>query len=173
MHTSEHTLPAPQRRTLLALMVASAALLGACAAPTASPAPRSIADTIAADPQLSTLHELVKSAGLTQELAGAGPFTVFAPNNAAFKAVPPKTMDELAHQPQLLKNVLGYHVVSGKHTSADIRTAKLKTLQGATVEVARAGSFITVESAAVTQADVMATNGVVHVVDTVLLPPKK
>lgn len=168
-----HDLHASPRRSLLTLMLAGVTLLGACAAPMAPSAARSIADTIAGNPELSTLHGLIKTAGLSQELSGSAPLTVFAPNNAAFKAVPAKTMEELGRQPQLLKEVLRYHVVPGKLTSADIRTAKVKTLQGATVETSRAGAFVTVESAAVTQADLLAANGVVHVVDAVLLPPRK
>ena len=89
------------RRLVLALC--SAALLAACATP--APAPVSVADTIARDPQLSTLNGLVQKAGLADTLKGTGPFTVFAPNNDAFKAVSAKTMDELGRDPAKLKSV--------------------------------------------------------------------
>lgn len=159
-----------RRHLMLAAVLASSALLSACAT---MGAPKSVADTIAADPELSTLSDLIKAAGLTQDLNAAGPLTVFAPSNAAFKAVPAKTLEELGRQPQQLKDVLTYHVTAGKLMAADIKNGKVKTLNGATVEVSKAGTFVTVESAAVTRADVVATNGVVHVVDTVLIPPKK
>jgi uncharacterized surface protein with fasciclin (FAS1) repeats len=102
-----------------------------------------------------------------------GPFTVFAPSNDAFKAVPAKTLDELAANPEKLKAVLTFHVVPGKLAAADIKNSNVKSLNGAVLAVSKAGTFVTVENAAVTDADLLATNGVVHVVDTVLLPPAK
>ena len=130
-----------------------------------------IANTLAAKPELSTLSGLVKQAGLTDTLKGTGPFTVFAPTNDAFKAVPAKTIEELGKNPEQLKSVLTYHVLPGKVMAAEVKNSKVKTVQGATLEVSKAGDMVTVENALVTQADVEATNGVVHVVDTVLLPP--
>ncbi len=94
------------RRTLFAASLL--ALVAGCATPTA---PVSVADTLAHDPQLSTLNGLVKQAGLADMLRGAGPYTVFAPTNEAFKAVPAKTMDELK-DPARLKAVLSHHVLS-------------------------------------------------------------
>jgi uncharacterized surface protein with fasciclin (FAS1) repeats len=106
-------------------------------------------------------------------LRGSGPFTVFAPSDEAFKAVPAKTLADLAADKELLKSVLTYHVVPGKLMAADAKNTNLKTVQGANVALAKAGSFVTVEEAMVTQADVGATNGVIHVIDKVLMPPKK
>jgi uncharacterized surface protein with fasciclin (FAS1) repeats len=154
------------RRLVLALC--SAALLAACATP--APAPVSVADTIARDPQLSTLNGLVQKAGLADTLKGAGPFTVFAPNNDAFKSVSAKTMDELGRDPAKLKSVLTYHVVPGKLAAAQVKPGNLKTVQGKNVAMSRAGDFVTVEDAMVQKADIMATNGVVHTVDRVLMP---
>ncbi len=154
------------RRLVLALC--SAALLAACATP--APAPVSVADTIARDPQLSTLNGLVQKAGLADTLKGTGPFTVFAPNNDAFKAVSAKTMDELGRDPAKLKSVLTYHVVPGKLAAAQVKPGNLKTVQGKNVAMSRAGDFVTVEDAMVQKADIMATNGVVHTVDRVLMP---
>jgi uncharacterized surface protein with fasciclin (FAS1) repeats len=145
-------------------------LVTACAT---TPAPKTVADTAAATPELSTLSQLIKSAGLADTLGGAGPFTVFAPNNDAFKAVPKATMDALGKDPAQLKAVLSYHVVPGKVMAADVKNASVKTVQGANVALSKAGTFVTVEDAMVTTADVPASNGVIHVVDRVLIPPKK
>lgn len=149
--------------------LAVAALLG-CAT---TPQPATIAATAARTPQLSTLTKLIADAGLTETLAGAGPYTVFAPSDEAFKAVPAKTMAELAANKELLRSVLTYHVVPGKLMAADVKTGNVKSVQGANLGVARAGTFVTVEDAVVTQADVAATNGIVHIIDKVVMPPRR
>lgn len=131
----------------------------------------SVADTIAAKPQLSTLNGLLAKAGLTATLKGTGPFTVFAPSNEAFTKVPAKTMDELAKDPTKLKAVLNYHLVPGKLMAADVKNGNSKTVNGANVALSKAGEFVTVEEAMVQTADILATNGVVHIVDSVLIPP--
>jgi uncharacterized surface protein with fasciclin (FAS1) repeats len=155
----------------LLLLAPALALLAACASqPTQAPA--SVAETIARDPQLSTLNGLVARAGLADSLKGPGPYTVFAPTNAAFQAVPAKTMDDLAKDPARLKAVLNYHVLPAKVTAADVKPGNAKTAQGANVALARAGQFVTVEDAMVQSADIAATNGVVHKVDRVLMPPR-
>jgi uncharacterized surface protein with fasciclin (FAS1) repeats len=152
-----------------ALLAATTALaLAGCAS---TPAPATITDTAARTPQLSTLSKLISDAGLADTLRGAGPFTVFAPTDEAFKAVPAATMARLAQDKQMLIAVLNYHVILGKVSSADVKTGNVKTVQGANVAVSKAGTFVTVEDAVVTQADVAVTNGVVHVIDKVLLPP--
>lgn len=156
------------RRTLLALGLV--ALAAGCATP---PAPVTIAETAAANPQLSTLNKLIADAGLTDTLKGAGPYTVFAPSDEAFKAVPAKTLQELAANKEALKAVLTYHVVPGKVTAAEVKVGNVKTVQGANLALGKAGSFVTVEDAMVQQADLPATNGVVHVIDRVLMPPKR
>lgn len=157
------------RRILL--LAPAVALVAACATQPAA-TPVSVADTIAADPQLSTLNTLVAKAGLTESLKAAGPLTVFAPTNDAFQAVPARTMDELAQNPARLKAVLAYHVVPARLVAADVKNGEVKTAQGASVALARAGDFVTVEEAMVQQADIIATNGVIHTVDRVLMPPK-
>ena len=157
------------RRTSLIALAASA-LLAACAT---APAPAPLADTLARDPQLSTFNRLVAQAGLTDALRASGPLTVFAPSDEAFKAVPAKTMEALAADPAQLKAVLSYHVIDGRVAAADVKPGTAKTRQGATVALAKAGSFVTVDDAVVQQADIAATNGVAHVVDRVLMPPKK
>jgi uncharacterized surface protein with fasciclin (FAS1) repeats len=155
-------------RPLLAL--ATAFLVAACAT---TPPPATITDTAGRTPQLSTLNKLIADAGLGETLRGAGPYTVFAPTDEAFKAVPAATLQELGRDKELLKSVLTFHVLPGKVGSADVKNGNAKTVQGANVALSKSGSFITVEDAVVTQADVPVSNGVVHVIDRVLMPPKK
>ena len=155
------------RRTALAAALVT--LISGCATVSA---PVSVAETIAADPALSTLSGLIQSAGLTETLKGAGPFTVFAPTNDAFKAVPAKTMESLGKDPAALKGVLTFHVVAAKAMAADVKNGKVKTVNGAELDLGKAGDFVTIgENAIVTKADIAASNGVVHIVDAVLLPP--
>ena len=144
------------------------ALLAGCAS---GSSPVSVADTLAARPQLSTLNGLVAKAGLVETLKGAGPFTVFAPSNEAFAKVPAATMQALAADPAKLKAVLTYHVVAGKVMAADVKNGNSKTVNGANLALSKAGEFVTVEDALVQTADISATNGVVHIVDSVLIPP--
>lgn len=144
--------------------------LGACAT---APAPAPLTDTLARAPQLSTFNRLVAAAGLADELRAAGPLTVFAPSDEAFKAVPAKTLEALTADKAQLKAVLSYHIIAGKLPAAEVRNSNPKTLQGSTIALARAGDFVTVEEAVVQQADISATNGVAHVLDRVLMPPKK
>jgi uncharacterized surface protein with fasciclin (FAS1) repeats len=152
-------------------LIASAAILAAGCATTSGPA--TVADAIARDPQLSTLNGLVKQAGLADTLKAAGPYTVFAPTNEAFKAVPAKTMDELARDPAKLKGLLSYHVLPAKMATADVKNASAKTVHGANVALSKAGAFVTVEDAMVQTADIASSNGVVHTVDRVLMPPRR
>ena len=151
----------------LSAMAALTALTG-CAT---MQSPVTVADTIAANQQLSTLNGLIVKAGLTDTLKGAGPFTVFAPSNEAFAKVPAKTMEMLSANPAQLKSVLTYHVVPGRTMAADVKNGNAKTVQGASLALSKAGTFVTVEDAMVQSADIAATNGVVHVVDAVLMPP--
>jgi len=152
------------------IALATGALLAACAT---TPAPAPLADTLARDPQLSTFNRLVAQAGLAGELRAAGPLTVFAPSDEAFKAVPAKTMEALAADPAQLKAVLSHHIIDGRVAAADVKPGSARTRQGANLSLAKAGGFVTVDEAVVQQADVVATNGVAHVVDRVLMPPKK
>lgn len=162
---------APSRRHLLTCALIGIATLATGCAGVSSPL--SVTDTIAKTPSLSTLSGLIETAGLADTLKGAGPFTVFAPSNEAFKAVPAKALEELGKHPDKLKSLLTYHVVAGKTLAADVKNSKVKSVNGAELELSKAGDFVTVESAAVIQADLVASNGVVHVIDTVLMPPVK
>lgn len=147
-------------------------LLAACATSTLQ-APTTVADTIARDPQLSTLSALVTRAGLSDTLKATGPYTVFAPTNEAFRAMPARTLEELGNDPARLKEVLAFHVLPAKVMAAEVKPGNARTAQGGNVALSRAGNFVTVEEAMVEQADIAATNGVVHKVDRVLMPPRR
>jgi len=159
------------RRTLMIAASASAALLlSACAS---MQGPADILATASRTPQLSTLNRLLQQSGLDDTLRGSGPYTVFAPSDDAFKAVPAATLAQWSGDKALLQQVLSYHVVPGKVMAADVKNGPAKTVQGANVALSRAGAFVTVEDAVVQTADVQATNGVVHIIDRVLVPPKR
>lgn len=157
-------------KTMWAAGALTALLFSGCAT---VPTPQTISETAAATPQLSTLTKLIQDAGLTDTLKGTGPYTVFAPTDDAFKAVPAKTLDALAKDKALLTSVLTYHVLPGTVTSADVKNGPAKTLQGAPIALYKSGSFVTVEEAVITTPDIVASNGVVHIVDRVLIPPVK
>ena len=162
------TVFAPLRRATLLAAITLA--MGGCAT---TSTPVNLADSVAGNPSLSTFNTLVAQGGLSETLKSGGPYTVFAPTNEAFKAVPAATMDDLSKHPEKLKDVLSYHVTAGKLMAVDIKNSNTKTLNGANVALSKAGDFVTVENAAVVVADLGATNGVVHTIDTVLMPPKK
>src|SRR5436305_5213669 len=119
-----------QRRPLLSCLLSFTAALfvGACATP---PAPMSVAQTISTNPQLTTASRLIQEAGLNETLQGPGPYTVFVPSDEAFKAVPQAMVESLGKDKARLKAVLGYHLVPGVLTSADMKNGPVKTAQGA------------------------------------------
>ena len=124
--------------------------------------------------QFKTLAKLLTRAGLVGALEEAGPYTVFAPTDAAFKKVPKTTLNALLQNKAKLKAVLLYHVVSGKLTSADLaKRSTVKTLSGKSVRIRMSGMKVFVNSAKVTKADVTASNGVIHVINRVLIPPAR
>jgi uncharacterized surface protein with fasciclin (FAS1) repeats len=159
------------KTSLLLVSTSIMLLLSGCA--TTQTVPKTVAETAASTPELATLNKLISTAGLADTLKGPGPFTVFAPTDEAFKAVPAKTMEALAKDPALLKSVLSYHVIPSKLAAADIKNGAAKTIQGTNVALSKSGAFVTVEDAVVTTADVNASNGVVHIIDRVLVPPTK
>jgi uncharacterized surface protein with fasciclin (FAS1) repeats len=134
---------------------------------------QNVMETISQNPNLSTAAKLIKDAGLADTLSAPGPMTVFAPDNAAFGAVPAAQLAELSANKELLKSVLSYHVVPVSITTANAPNGMQKTATGQSISLYKSGTFLTVESALVTQADVKASNGVVQVIDAVLIPPKK
>ena len=156
------------------LLVAALAVAACATAPAPAPAPapsaKTIAETAAANPQLSTLTKLLQDAGLTDTLQGAGPYTVFAPTDEAFKAVPAATLAALANDKARLKAVLTYHVVPGSLTSTELKNGPVKTVQGSDMALYKSGTFLTADEAVVTTPDVRATNGVIQIVDKVLMP---
>ena len=122
---------------------------------------------------LTTLVAAVQAAGLVETLSGPGPFTVFAPTNAAFDEIPDETLQSLL-QPEnkdQLTGILTYHVVSGRLSASDLRDGQtLTTVNGAELQVRIAGGVVMVGDAVVRQADVYASNGVAHIIDDVLMP---
>jgi transforming growth factor-beta-induced protein len=176
--------------SLFVLLFASL-VMAACGAPTATPtavpptaipptevpAPKDIVDTAVADGRFTTLVAAVQAAGLVDTLKGAGPFTVFAPTDDAFAKLPAGTVENLLKPENLetLKNILLYHVVSGNVMAADVIT-----LDGKTADTAFAGNSVTVsikdgnvflnDNVQVIITDIETANGVIHVIDTVLLP---
>jgi transforming growth factor-beta-induced protein len=172
--------------TIVALLVAVPLVLAACgsssdnATPAASPSPtmaaKDIVDTAVASGDFTTLVTALKAAGLVETLQGTGPYTVFAPTDAAFAKVPKNTLDALLADPKgALTDVLTYHVVPGKVMSTDITDGMTATtVNGAplTFKVASDGT-VTVNGATVTTADIETSNGVIHVIDSVLIPPSK
>lgn len=159
---------------LLSSVLALTLSFAGCASTDVAATPANVAATANATPELSTFSKLIQQAGLQDMLQGGGPVTVFAPTDDAFKALPASTLDKLAKDPAQLKAVLGYHVVPGLVKSADIDNSQvLTTSTGAKMNVAKAGDFVTVDDGLVTKADLQASNGVIHVIDRVLTPPKK
>ncbi len=129
-----------------------------------------IVDTAVSAGSFSTLVTAVKAAGLVDTLKGAGPFTVFAPTDEAFAKLPAGTVDGLLKDIPKLKKILTYHVVSGKVMAADVTKLKsAKTVEGSDVKI-DAAHGVKINDSMVTTADVMADNGVIHIIDTVLMP---
>jgi uncharacterized surface protein with fasciclin (FAS1) repeats len=159
------------RRAAGAAAIVLAATTVACDDTNAPSAPvTNLVETAAAAGSFSTLIAAVQAAGLEQTLASGGPFTVFAPTDAAFAALPAGTLDALLQDPDALRDILLYHVVSGEVLAAQVvNLTTATTLQGSTVTI-DASNGVKVNDATVVQTDVLATNGVIHVIDKVLIP---
>jgi uncharacterized surface protein with fasciclin (FAS1) repeats len=139
-------------------------------------AEKDIVDTAVAAGQFKTLAAALTAAGLVDTLKGPGPFTVFAPTDAAFAKLPAGTVDTLLKPENKAKltAILTYHVVPGKVMAADVvKLSEAKTVEGAMVTVKVNGGKVMINNAKVTTADVEASDGVIHVIDTVLMPPAK
>jgi uncharacterized surface protein with fasciclin (FAS1) repeats len=161
-------------RKLVAL-VAAALLLTLSTAAYANPKPSSqdIVDTAVAAGSFKTLVAALKAAGLVDTLKGKGPFTVFAPTDDAFAKLPAGTVDELLkpENKQKLIAILTYHVVAGKVTAAQaMKLNSAKTVNGQSLAISTDGGTVKINDATVTKADIMCSNGVIHVIDTVLMP---
>jgi uncharacterized surface protein with fasciclin (FAS1) repeats len=131
---------------------------------------KNIIDSTIAAGNLATFASAVDAAGLTGELAAKGPFTVFAPTDDAFKKLPAGAYDNLLKDVGKLKAVLGYHVVSGYFAARDLKSGETMTLQGSPLTAAVSSSDVRINGARVTQTDIIATNGIVHAIDAVILP---
>jgi uncharacterized surface protein with fasciclin (FAS1) repeats len=133
--------------------------------------PKNIVETAIEAGSFTTLATGLKAAGLLETLAGKGPFTVFAPSDDAFKKLPHGSLEALLKDKSKLKAVLTYHVASGHLMAKDLKSGEVKTVEGNPVQVTVVGSKVQVNAAHVTKADILASNGVIHVIDTVMLPP--
>jgi len=131
---------------------------------------KNIVDTALAEGNCNIFAASIKAAGLTDALAAKGPFTVFAPTDAAFKKLPSGAYDALLKDSGKLKAILSYHVVSGYLMAKDMKSGEVMTQQGTTLSAAVSPSGVWVNGASVTQADLAATNGIVHTIDAVILP---
>lgn len=155
-------------KRLLVAAVAVAALSAPSAVQAASH--KDIVDTAVAAGSFKTLAAALQAAGLIDTLEGKGPFTVFAPTDEAFAKIPKAALDALIADKAKLTKVLTYHVVAGKVMAADVvKLKEAKTLEGQMVKI-NAASGVMVNDAKVVKADVEASNGVIHVIDTVLMP---
>jgi uncharacterized surface protein with fasciclin (FAS1) repeats len=143
---------------------------------TTSTAPKSASETIVAvasgNPDFSTLVTAVKKAGLVETLSGPGPFTVFAPTDAAFAKIPAEQLNAILADKAQLTKILTYHVVPGAVMAADLQpTQMVKTVEGQDLDIKVTNGAATVNSCNIVKTDIKASNGVIHVVDCVLLPP--
>ena len=149
------------KKTLIASLIAFGALSAAHA--------KDIVDTAIAAGSFKTLVTAVQAAGLVDTLKGPGPFTVLAPTDEAFAKIPKADLDALLADKAKLTAVLTYHVVPGKVMAADVKAGKVKTVQGAELTVSTMGG-VKVDAAKVVATDVAASNGVIHVIDSVIMP---
>ena len=150
------------------------ALMFAVAAPAAredAEIDKNIVEVAVEAGSFETLVAAVQAAGLAETLAGEGPFTVFAPTDAAFAKLPEGTVEALLQDTERLTQILLYHVVSGEVTASEVvNLNRAETLQGQAVSIRVNDGTVMINDASVVSADVMASNGVIHVIDTVLLP---
>ena len=148
-----------------------AAIAALTVMPASAGANKDIVDTAVSAGKFTTLAKALQAAGLVETLKGSGPFTVFAPTDEAFAKLPAGTVESLLQNPDKLRQVLLYHVVAGKVTAKDVvKLDTAKTAGGATVDLTARDGGVMVNNAKVVTADVMASNGVIHVIDTVLIP---
>lgn len=134
-------------------------------------AEKDVVDTAVAAGDFTTLAKALTVAGLVETLKGDGPFTVFAPTDEAFAKLPPGTVEGLLADKERLTKVLTYHVVPGKVLAADVaKLSEAKTVAGQSVSIEVDGDTVKVDDAVVTKTDIVARNGVIHVIDSVILP---
>jgi len=129
-----------------------------------------IVDTAKSAGSFNTLLAAIEAAGLTETLKGKGPFTVFAPTDEAFAKLPAGTVEALLKDKEKLAKILTYHVVSGTVMAKDVKPGKVTTVEGSKLNITKGSTGVKVDSANVVATDVVATNGVIHVIDSVVLP---
>jgi len=156
-------------RTLITTLTAAMALGFAVTATAQDAAKMDIVDTAVSAGSFKTLVSLIKQAGLVDTLKGKGPFTVFAPTDEAFAKVPKETLEALGKDKAKLAAVLTYHVVPGRVMAKDVKAGMVKTVNGQELKLGTTGG-VTVDGAKVVKADIVTSNGVIHVIDSVLLP---
>ncbi|NBT55601.1 MAG: fasciclin domain-containing protein [Betaproteobacteria bacterium] len=149
------------KKTLIATVLALGAAFSVQA--------KDIVDTAVAAGSFKTLATALTVAGLVDTLKGAGPFTVFAPTDAAFEKIPKADLDALLNDKAKLTAVLTYHVVAGKVMAADVKAGNVKTVQGSEITITTMGGVM-VDAAKVIATDIVADNGVIHVIDSVIMP---
>ena len=149
------------KKTLIATVLALGAAFSVQA--------KDIVDTAVAAGSFKTLATALTVAGLVDTLKGAGPFTVFAPTDAAFEKIPKADLDALLNDKAKLTAVLTYHVVAGKVMAADVKAGNVKTVQGSEITITTIGGVM-VDAAKVIATDIVADNGVIHVIDSVIIP---
>jgi len=160
-------------KKMIAGIVAAIAITGAAANMRAVAADKDIVDTAVAAGSFKTLAKALQAAGLVETLKGAGPFTVFAPTDEAFAKLPAGTLEALLkpENKSKLQRILTSHVVAGKVMAADVaKTNSAKTVSGETLTITSRGGGVTVNGAKVVKTDIAASNGVIHVIDSVILP---
>ncbi len=155
---------------ILLALAAAPAFAGSCGSHAAT-ASNNIVETAVAAGSFNTLVAAVQAADLADTLAGEGPYTVFAPTDEAFAKLPEGTVEALLANPDQLREILLYHVVPGKVTASQVVTlSSATTAQGSDVDIKVAGGSVMIDNATVTATDIETSNGVIHVIDTVILP---
>jgi len=159
-------------KRFLALVATVGVLVAVSVGPASAAPSKNIVETAAGAPQFSTLVELVEKAGLAKTLSGNTKYTVFAPTNAAFAKVPKKTLNILLEKKALLRKVLLYHVLPGAvPASKVVDTKSAKTAEGASVEFSVRGKSAYVNEAKIIKTDIRCSNGIIHAINAVLIPP--
>ena len=161
------------KKKMIAVVVAAMAITGATATLRAAAADKDVVETAVAAGSFKTLVTALQAAGLVETLKGAGPFTVFAPTDEAFAKLPAGTLESLLkpENKQKLQSILTAHVVAGKVMAADaVKASPARAVGGNTLTIASRDGGVTVDGAKVVKTDIAATNGVIHVIDSVILP---
>ncbi|MEP7208738.1 MAG: fasciclin domain-containing protein [Casimicrobiaceae bacterium] len=152
-------------------LIATLGFVAATATATSSiAAEMDIVDTAKSAGSFNTLVAAIQAAGLVDTLKGKGPYTVFAPTDAAFAEIPKAQLDALLADKKMLTMVLTYHVVPGKVMAADVKAGQVKSVEGQNLTITTANGGVMVDKADVVKTDIIASNGVIHVIDKVMIP---